>query len=107
VIRYNIFVRLLRSFLTRSQERKQMGRRRKPTEWEIAMGQRIRELRLARDLTQEQLARMIDVGVDAVRKWERGKRTPMLDMAARLAAALECSIDDIAGYEKPKKRKEK
>lgn len=61
------------------------------------MGQRIRELRVARGLTQEQLARKIDVGLDAVRKWERGKRTPMLDMAAKLADALECTIDDLAG----------
>ena len=74
-----------------------MGRKRQPTEWEIAMGQRIRELRLARGLTQEQLARQIDVGLDAVRKWERGKRTPMLDMAAKLADALDCTIDELAG----------
>jgi transcriptional regulator with XRE-family HTH domain len=74
-----------------------MGRKRQPTDWEIAMGQRIRELRLARGLTQEQLARQIDVGLDAVRKWERGKRTPMLDMAVKLADALECTIDELAG----------
>lgn len=61
------------------------------------MGQRLRELRLARGLTQEQLARKIDVGLDAVRKWERGRRTPMLDMAAKLADALECTIDELAG----------
>jgi transcriptional regulator with XRE-family HTH domain len=78
------------------------------------MGQRLRELRLARGLTQEQLARQIDVGLDAVRKWERGKRTPMLDMAAKLADALECTIDELAGRsqaespstKKTRKRKE-
>jgi transcriptional regulator with XRE-family HTH domain len=69
------------------------------------MGQRLRELRLARGLTQEQLARKIDVGLDAVRKWERGKRTPMLDMAKKLAEALECSIDEIAGHELPAKKR--
>ena len=51
------------------------------------------------------MARMIDVGVDAVRKWERGKRTPMLDMAAQLARALECSIDDLVDFEKPVRKK--
>jgi transcriptional regulator with XRE-family HTH domain len=69
------------------------------------MGQRLRELRLARGLTQEQLARKIDVGLDAVRKWERGKRTPMLDLAAKLADALECTIDELAGRETLKKEK--
>ena len=51
---------------------------------------RIKELRQARKLTQEELARRRDVGADAVREWERGKRTPTIDMAATLADALEC-----------------
>jgi transcriptional regulator with XRE-family HTH domain len=61
------------------------------------MGQRLKELRRARELTQEQLARTIGVGLDAVRKWERGDRTPRLDMAAKLAEALGVTIDELAG----------
>jgi transcriptional regulator with XRE-family HTH domain len=48
-------------------------------------------------LTQEALARAADVGSDAVRKWERGKRTPLLDMAVRLADVLGCTLDELAG----------
>jgi transcriptional regulator with XRE-family HTH domain len=61
------------------------------------MGQRLRELRRRAGLTQEALARRIDVSGDTVRKWERGKRTPILDTAARLCDALGCSLDELAG----------
>src|SRR5262249_10252851 len=74
-----------------------VARHREPTEWEQAMGQRLKELRERAGLTQEALARAADVGTDAVRKWERGKRTPMLDRAARLADVLGCTLDELAG----------
>jgi transcriptional regulator with XRE-family HTH domain len=61
------------------------------------MGQRLKELRLRAGLTQEALARAADVGSDAVRKWETGRRTPMLDMASRLADVLGCTLDELAG----------
>jgi transcriptional regulator with XRE-family HTH domain len=66
------------------------------------MGIRLKELRQARNLTQEKLARMVDVGLDAIRKWERGDRTPRLDMAERLADALElATIDELIGRRPP------
>jgi transcriptional regulator with XRE-family HTH domain len=78
--------------------------RRKPTEWEVVMGQRIRELRRARGLTQQQLAHLVDVTVTAVSMWETGVRTPYLETASRLADVLGCTIDDIAGRKPAKKR---
>jgi transcriptional regulator with XRE-family HTH domain len=68
------------------------------------MGQRLYELRQAAGLTQEALARKADVGTDAVRNWEKGRRTPGLDMAVKLADALECSLDELAGRVAPKKK---
>jgi transcriptional regulator with XRE-family HTH domain len=64
------------------------------------MGERLRELRRRRGLSQEGLARMVGVGRDAVRLWEKGKRTPMLDAAARLAEALGVTVGVVAGTEK-------
>jgi transcriptional regulator with XRE-family HTH domain len=61
------------------------------------MGQRIRELRDAHGLTQEQLAHEVGVTVKAVYMWERGTRTPHLKQAARLADILGCTIDELAG----------
>ena len=66
------------------------------------MGQRLSELRRRAGLTQEGLARAAEVGTDAVRKWERGKRTPSFEMAIKLADALNVSLDELAGRETPK-----
>jgi transcriptional regulator with XRE-family HTH domain len=71
------------------------------------MGQRIRELRDQKGLTQEGLARKADVTLGAVRKWERGTRTPSFDMAIRLAEALGCSLDELAGIKSPKGKPKK
>jgi transcriptional regulator with XRE-family HTH domain len=68
------------------------------------MGQRLTELRRRAGLTQEGLARAAGVGTDAVRKWERGKRTPSFDMATRLADALGVSLDELAGRESPQRK---
>jgi transcriptional regulator with XRE-family HTH domain len=69
------------------------------------MGVRLAELRRAAGLSQERLARLADVGTDAVRKWERGKRTPSLKMAIKLARTLGVSLDDLAGFETPAAKK--
>jgi transcriptional regulator with XRE-family HTH domain len=63
------------------------------------MGERIGELRRRVGLSQEKLARALGVGRDAVSLWERGKRTPMLDTAAKLAEALGVTVGVIAGTE--------
>jgi transcriptional regulator with XRE-family HTH domain len=68
------------------------------------MGQRLSELRRRAGLTQEALARRADVGTDAVRNWEKGRRTPGLDMAVKLADALDITLDELAGRE-PRRKK--
>jgi transcriptional regulator with XRE-family HTH domain len=65
------------------------------------MAHRIRELRKAKGLTQEQLARDVGVVVKAVYMWERGTRTPHLETACRLADVLGCTIDELAGRGEP------
>lgn len=73
------------------------------------MGGRLQKLREQKGLSQSQLARAAGVPVGSLRHWEHGRRTPLLDAAARLAVALECSIDDLAGIgaasEKPASKK--
>ena len=72
------------------------------------MGLRLRELRRRAGLTQEQLARRAEVGVDAVRKWEKGKRTPLLDRAVLLSRVLGCTVGQLAGEEPlPRKREQR
>jgi transcriptional regulator with XRE-family HTH domain len=80
-------------------------RKRKPTAEEVAMGERLRELRLRAGLTQEKLARKADVGNDAVRNWEKGRREPVLSNAVKLADALGCTLDELAGRTPPPRKK--
>ncbi|MGH9418974.1 MAG: helix-turn-helix domain-containing protein [Thermoanaerobaculia bacterium] len=58
----------------------------------VIFGKHLRELRLARGLTQQQLAAMIDSNHPFISNMERGLTLPGLAMLVRLATALECKI---------------
>jgi transcriptional regulator with XRE-family HTH domain len=60
-------------------------------------GARLRELRKAAGLTQEQLAQAAGVTVSALTKLERGQAEPTWPTATKLAAALGVSV---AAFEK-------
>ena len=53
-------------------------------------------LRKKRNLTQETLAEAVGVTRQTVAKWENGESVPDLELAGRLAAALDVSLDDLA-----------
>lgn len=61
----------------------------------VAFGQRIRELRLKRDLSQENLAEVAGLHRTYVGSVERGERNVSLDNIVRLAAALEVPPADL------------
>jgi len=71
------------------------------------MGPRLRELRLRAGLSQRQLAAAVDVQVHTVANWERARRTFNIEMAVRLADALEVSLDELAGRQWPPPKKGK
>jgi transcriptional regulator with XRE-family HTH domain len=54
----------------------------------IAFGQVLRELRVAKKLTQEQLADLADFDRTFIGFLERGERSPSLDTVFALATAL-------------------
>ena len=54
-----------------------------------AFGQRVRELREARGLSQEELRNAADVHTTAVSRMERGEREPRLTTILRLARGLD------------------
>ena len=60
-----------------------------------AFGQRIRELRRRKRLSQEQLAARADLHWTYVSGIERGVRDPGLRTMARLATALGVSLSDL------------
>lgn len=45
------------------------------------------------NLTQEQLANLLDVSRDSVSNWETGTAVPRADTAVRLADVFHCSVD--------------
>ena len=61
------------------------------------IGQRIKELRKKKDLTQERLADYLGVTYKAVSKWECGTTTPDLSLIMPLARILQVSADELLG----------
>jgi putative transcriptional regulator len=60
-----------------------------------ALGNRLRELRAERDLTQAALAEAVGVSRKTVNTVENGVFVPSTTLALRLAAALGCRVEDI------------
>lgn len=64
---------------------------------EVAPGRKIYSLRMAKRLSQEQLAAMLNISPAAVSKWERNQSNPSIEMLWVLADLFGCSIDDLVG----------
>ena len=60
---------------------------------------RIRERRIARHITQAELAHRLGITPQTVSKWERGLCAPDLDNLIDLAAMLSCSVDHLLSAE--------
>ena len=63
----------------------------------IAMGGKIYSLRVAKRMTQEQLAQELCVSPAAVSKWERNQAIPGIEMLWALADFFDCTIDELVG----------
>ena len=59
----------------------------------------IKERRLAKGLTQEELARLTGVRRETIIFLEKGKYNPSLRLAYKTAKVLETSIEDIFSFE--------
>jgi transcriptional regulator with XRE-family HTH domain len=66
-------------------------------ETEETMGERMKRLREAAGMSQPQLARKADIPLPTLRNFEQDRRIPRLDVAARLAKAIGCNLEDLAG----------
>jgi transcriptional regulator with XRE-family HTH domain len=58
--------------------------------WEIA--RQIAEQRMARRLSQAELAALCGTTQSAIARLERGARPPRIDTLARIATALDCAL---------------
>ena len=62
------------------------------------IGSKIKELRKARGITQDQLAASIGISFQAVSKWENGIALPDIALAPKLAAYFSVSMDELFDY---------
>ena len=65
----------------------------------IKLSENIRTLRKEHDMTQEQLAEVLNVTAGAVYKWESGQSVPELGTIVELADLFDTSVDVLLGYE--------
>ena len=64
----------------------------------LKIGEKIRELRKARNLSQESLATLLGVSFQAVSKWETGIGAPDIGLIPSIAAYFGVSIDELFDY---------
>ena len=61
-----------------------------------AIGQRIKQVRRSRDMTQERLAEALSVSVGYISQIERGVTKINLDTLAAVAAHLNCELSEVS-----------
>jgi putative transcriptional regulator len=71
----------------------------------MGIDNRLREIRLERNLTQENLAQTVGVTRQTIIAVEKGKFVPSVKLALELARALEVGVQDIFSLEAKKGRK--
>ena len=54
---------------------------------------KLKELRKARNLTQAELAKLLDVDRTTVAQWENGVNMPRAKMLIKLAKIFKCKVD--------------
>jgi len=71
------------------------------------MKTKIKELRARHDLTQDDLAQIVDVRRETIVFLEKGAYNPSLNLAVKVAKALKSSVDEVFEFEKDEIRLEK
>ncbi len=60
-------------------------------------GDRLKNIRIDQGLKREELATLIGTSAAIIGRYERGERTPSIEIAAKVAQALGVSLDFLAG----------
>ncbi|MBP5166051.1 MAG: helix-turn-helix transcriptional regulator [Oscillospiraceae bacterium] len=63
-----------------------------------SIGEKIRELRRARDMTQDELAALLGVAYQTVSKWETGATSPDLSLIVPIARLFGITTDELFSY---------
>lgn len=62
------------------------------------MNLRLKQLRKAANMTQQELAKTLSVDIKTVGNWERGETIPNAEQLWDCAVALNCSPSDLLGW---------
>ena len=63
----------------------------------VTIGNRIKELRTSKNLTQEDIAKMVKVSKATISNYEKGKVSPPIEILIKLAERYDVSIDWLCG----------
>lgn len=66
----------------------------------MKIGNRLRDLREKRNITQTQIAEKLGITQGAVSQWEVGATNPSIGMISKLAEILGCTVDELLGITK-------
>lgn len=72
----------------------------------LSLGENIRRLRRARDLTQEQLADRLGVTYQSVSRWEVGTAYPDIELLPAIADIFSVSVDELLGVPETEREKQ-
>jgi len=72
----------------------------------MEIGTVIRNRRRAKDMTQEELAEVLNLSVSAVSQWECGKNLPDLTIIPALCRVLEITSDELLGMDQSRQEEE-
>lgn len=67
------------------------------------LGERLQEQRQLKNLSQKEVGNAINVSASIVSNYEKGERTPSLEVLMALARLYQCSTDYLLGFEKIEK----
>lgn len=71
---------------------------------ELNIGANIKKLRMAKGLTQEQLAELLNLSSASISKWEAKSTYPDITMLFPLANIFDVSVDELMGYDAEKEK---
>ncbi|MBO5897489.1 MAG: helix-turn-helix domain-containing protein [Clostridia bacterium] len=73
---------------------------------ELNIGTNIKRMRLAKGLTQEQLAELLTISAAAVSKWEAKNTYPDITLLFPLAEIFGVTVDELLGYDEARTKKD-
>lgn len=66
---------------------------------ELIIGEKLKNLRRSKDLTQEEVATHLGISFQAISKWERGEGYPDITMLPILANYYQVTVDELIGMD--------